>query len=412
MTDREAFHRAILDHPDDDTPRLIFADLLEEEGESARAAFIRKQVELAGLPQYDPVWVRAKYPDRGAVTGLPWVESLPALPGGLRWPPEPFRRGFPAAVQARGGVAFADHADERFAIAPVDSLELLGVRTGERELAESRGLTRLRALSLPEGVGRGTARWILNAPLLDHLTHLHVGSRMTTPVAAAVSVGSRAFGRLTAFSYRDDSRTHAVLTALTRLADPPQLERLDLASNHITADPLARLVAAPALAGVVELDLSDNNLRPDGVRALAAADLPALRALRLPRTFPDVDGVRALAESSVLKGLRSLSLAGNLGASRAAVVLAESPLAANLRVLDLRENRFGTTGAAALANSAHLRNLIELNLAANSIEDAGADALAASPHLDGLIALDVSANLFSRAAAARLRRRFGDRVSL
>ena len=45
MTDREAFIRAVCAEPDEDTPRLAFADLLDEEGEGERAAFIRSQVE-------------------------------------------------------------------------------------------------------------------------------------------------------------------------------------------------------------------------------------------------------------------------------------------------------------------------------------------------------------------------------
>lgn len=40
---------AILAHPDEDTPRLMLADALEERGQPARAEFIRVQVELAQL---------------------------------------------------------------------------------------------------------------------------------------------------------------------------------------------------------------------------------------------------------------------------------------------------------------------------------------------------------------------------
>jgi uncharacterized protein (TIGR02996 family) len=44
-TDRDALRNAILAHPDEDTPRLIFADLLDEEGEHAWAARIRDAIE-------------------------------------------------------------------------------------------------------------------------------------------------------------------------------------------------------------------------------------------------------------------------------------------------------------------------------------------------------------------------------
>ena len=49
-TDPEhALLRAVLDAPDDDLPRLAYADVLEERGDDARAEFVRVQLELARL---------------------------------------------------------------------------------------------------------------------------------------------------------------------------------------------------------------------------------------------------------------------------------------------------------------------------------------------------------------------------
>src|ERR1022692_1698756 len=53
MTHEDAFLQAILAAPDDDAPRLIFADWLEERGDS-RGAFIRIQCALARLDPADP----------------------------------------------------------------------------------------------------------------------------------------------------------------------------------------------------------------------------------------------------------------------------------------------------------------------------------------------------------------------
>lgn len=50
MTNDEAFLRAIVARPDDDIPRLIFADWLDDHGEAERAEFIRVQCALAKLP--------------------------------------------------------------------------------------------------------------------------------------------------------------------------------------------------------------------------------------------------------------------------------------------------------------------------------------------------------------------------
>ena len=53
MDDDMAFLRAIRERPDDDLPRLIYADYLDERGQSARAEFIRVGCERARLPDGD-----------------------------------------------------------------------------------------------------------------------------------------------------------------------------------------------------------------------------------------------------------------------------------------------------------------------------------------------------------------------
>lgn len=57
LSQHEAFLRAIFDAPGDDTPRLVYADFLQENGEENRAVFIRTQCEqwhLQALSDNDP----------------------------------------------------------------------------------------------------------------------------------------------------------------------------------------------------------------------------------------------------------------------------------------------------------------------------------------------------------------------
>src|SRR5438067_1186426 len=49
----EALFQTILEHPDEDAPRLVYADWLDEHGDPDRAEFIRVQCELARLPGDD-----------------------------------------------------------------------------------------------------------------------------------------------------------------------------------------------------------------------------------------------------------------------------------------------------------------------------------------------------------------------
>jgi uncharacterized protein (TIGR02996 family) len=61
VTHHDAFLQAILENPDDDTPRLIYADFLDEHGDPDRDEFIRVQSLLARLQR-----VRKLLPGRPA----------------------------------------------------------------------------------------------------------------------------------------------------------------------------------------------------------------------------------------------------------------------------------------------------------------------------------------------------------
>lgn len=50
MTEQEALYRAVLEDPDDDTVRLVYADWLDENDQPERAEFIRVQIALAKEP--------------------------------------------------------------------------------------------------------------------------------------------------------------------------------------------------------------------------------------------------------------------------------------------------------------------------------------------------------------------------
>ncbi len=66
MTHDDAFLQAIIERPDDDAPRLIYADWLDERGDP-RGEFIRVQCALAGTSECDSrrggIWTarRANY---------------------------------------------------------------------------------------------------------------------------------------------------------------------------------------------------------------------------------------------------------------------------------------------------------------------------------------------------------------
>jgi hypothetical protein len=387
----------------------VFADALEEGGDPRRAAFVREQVELSRLPEYDPLRVRAR--SRGHAHDPEWTAELD-LPDGFAWAADPFRRGLPGAVRA-DAAAFVAHADELFTRYPVEALELSVVRVRDtRGFAECPWLGRITSLALAQGGGGHAVGRLLAAEGFTRLTELRIGSELTTPATVSAIISSWVFKRLTSLGVRNDQRQGGRLAGeLARLGKPPRLRRLDLSGNRLAADVLAPLVASEAVAAVEHLDLSDNNLGAAGLAALAGGVFPALRALHLPRTRPEEAGVAALVAAGFFPDLRSLALGGNNLGPGAAAALARGP-ADRLRVLDLSANRVGDRGAIALADGPRLAHLIDLDLAEALVGDAGAEALAAAPHLGGLIRLNLTGNPITGRGADRLRARFGPRAVL
>jgi uncharacterized protein (TIGR02996 family) len=121
---RDGLLAAILEDPDDDVPRLVYADWLEEHGDEVYARFIRKQIALAQVPEYHPLWVRHWFEDRNPITGYGFDDRCPALPDELRWAGWAFARGFPANVKVTDVADFVTNALALFAVAPVQALSV------------------------------------------------------------------------------------------------------------------------------------------------------------------------------------------------------------------------------------------------------------------------------------------------
>src|SRR5437867_2252124 len=81
-SDSDALFRAICEEPWEDTPRLVYADWLDEQGDAARAEFIRVQIEFAkpgtnmGAPE-----LAARARQLHAESHGRWTRGSPTRPG-------------------------------------------------------------------------------------------------------------------------------------------------------------------------------------------------------------------------------------------------------------------------------------------------------------------------------------------
>jgi uncharacterized protein (TIGR02996 family) len=212
--------------------------------------------------------------------------------------------------------------------------------------------------------------------------------------------------------------TDAHLERLAGLPELARLERLDLEGLH--DEGFQALVASPNLSQLGALEVSQGALGPASMRALADASVakslrflsvhrnpledaglaavarwPAagrLRTLRLTECAFGGEGLRELLASPLFSQLEELSVASNRAAAGLGA-LARLPRASELRRLDLSGCAVRDADAKVLASSPALPLLEELNLSRNSLEDAGATALARSGHLPALEVLDLCANV-------------------
>jgi uncharacterized protein (TIGR02996 family) len=413
MAGEDAFLHAILTHPDDDAPRLIYADWLDERNDP-RGEFIRVQCALARLDDEDP----RRWPLEQREQELLREHQPKWLPKGIEIVPCVFRRGFVEEISLFTQ-EFLSVAERLFKQTPLQHLCLRGPihaaeigrareGMGWQGVTQSPYLTRLRGLSLAFPLGVEDWQDFSESPYLANLTDLKL---IPSSWLEGFSIDwARVIHRptLRSLALSHNALTLDALRVLVESSSLTGLRELNLSGNRLTHEAMTVLGGSRLLPQLETLHLDSNLLGDAG--ALAVRDWPALP--RLKRLFLRhnqifVAGVQALAAAPALAHLLSLDLFGNLSVDKGTVALAGSAHLARLRALNLRFNGVGDTGARALAHSRTLSQLTRLNLTANRITSVGARALIEAPGLPNLARLDLPRNDIGPAEQQGLRDRFG-----
>jgi uncharacterized protein (TIGR02996 family) len=459
----KGFLADIVANIDDDAPRLIYADWLDEHGQPERAEFIRVQVRRARLPAWDAAQVRLRLREEELLKqhAASWLKELPAIKG-VTW--EGFRRGLVAEVSFASFEAMRQSAAACQAVAPVEAVTVHWPRRKEGKKAAP-PIAELRELTLTGRPYEDEVAWLADSP---QLATLHT---LTTIGLSAEDlrrlVASPHLAGLRALRLESNGVGVAGVRALTEVAALDSLEELDLSGPGyfeqyyedpiINAAGMVALAGWPGLARVRRLALSGSDIRPAGLRALLRSPhAGALRELSLRKGRLDGQAMGEFREArrdlrlevldlgeNVLKevGAEYLALAPCLGELKvlrldgcdipltgARILAKKAAFLDGLRVLDVSHNRFGpaglgallereppslhslqirdndlfVTGAEALAGSPASDTLLELDLGHNALGDAAATALGESKHLRGLLVLRLRENRISLSAVTAL----------
>jgi uncharacterized protein (TIGR02996 family) len=275
----QAFLQAIREDPDDDTPRLIYADWLQEQGSQAnedRANFIRWQCRLAHMAEDDPLraGLQSEADKLLNLHRQEWMQPLRDIVPALRDEDVTFARGSPASVTLRRLQDLA-HAEEIAGRVPFQELRLYLTgssvidNAGALALAESPHLRRLTRLDLRyNDIGYAGSLALAASPHLQRLTHLNLVGNLIGDAGARALAESPYLQHLTRLDLQYNGIVEAGARALAESLHLQHLTTLDLSWNDIDNAGARALAESPHLHHLMHFNLDYNNIGNGGAQAL------------------------------------------------------------------------------------------------------------------------------------------------
>ena len=419
MLEADAFLATILENPDDDAPRLVFADWLDEHGDSERAEFIRVQIELAHGPTeahrrsflkrrekdllqaHRKEWLKSLYDKLQTIRGTTSPLLAPGLfqyfPSVLRARNFAFTAGIlagdePGAVPAREEMValFSQILDPLQIQLPMENVVHCRFRRGFVESASllatdfirfAEGLFALIPLREIQAYGGALQRGFSELFVCPHLKRL---------------AGLQLNGVL----------SEDVLELFVNSPNVVELRRLDMHEAPIPREQAGRLLSATNLPAVRELNLSSLQLGNASLGWLARnSNWQNLCVLKLSQTGLCDEGLLTLTgPDSGLSNLTHLDLSHNSITPTGAVFLAHSSLAGHLQELDLGHNHLSDSWVE------NLTRWPTRFLGRHSLSP-WVQQLLAAPLAGGLKRLNLGGHMLLREDRLALQERFGPRLT-
>ena len=193
-------YQAVIDAPDNDEPRLVCADWLEERGD-LRAEFIRLQIRLAGIDNDHPEWPRLKRQEQQLLSRYlrvwngdahrflqrtPFEGRVKVRHGMIRrWY---YQRGFIGSIDM-DAKALAQHSGTVFRLGPIQQARLFLAHHAVDQLAHADWLLRFRVLEL-RGVNAGDIVHFAWSPRVRNLTELSIPNAALNTAATDALIDS------------------------------------------------------------------------------------------------------------------------------------------------------------------------------------------------------------------------------
>jgi len=432
--DEKALLRTICDSPDDDTPRLVYADWLQEHGQEERAEFIRAQIERSQLDEYDSRYAELEAREKQLLKThqREWIKPIPAT--ALRL----FGRGFVDSIQPRleawvrwGKKAIQQQPIQRawFRREPYNSPipidlwtkfcnmpELANIPylswsfsplTTEhvRILTETTHLTRLRGLDFHNvPLTTSEVRQILDWPSAASIRELNLSDIELIHDSAMADFGR--FAELREL-HMADSRFGDGHARMLALAPWNHLRYLYLGWNPLRHESIAAFSSGSWWTTLEELVLPYTPLQDRGVKELAQSSMPRLRKLTLWAVQMTANGAKELGRASWLSQLQYLGLSNNDLGDYGLECILNGLQGTELRELELRETGITALGFEALARCPGIAGVVAISVVQLPINEKAANALIESPFLRNVRTLNIASCPSTPSVVRLLQKRFG-----
>src|SRR5262245_31149981 len=257
--ERKALLQAVCENPEDNAPRLRYADYLAATGNQvdvARAEVIRVQCELGQGDLDDVRWgeLSARQAELTKAYQEKWKDELPDLPD-IVWHYFDLDRGFTWSLACLKDDALIKNAALIFASAPIHSISLKKITKLKRllDLPQIRSVTRL--IATETNLRADDARTLAESPNLAGLTALHISGNRLGDAGADELAKSQYLRRLENLDLSDNGLTDAGVIAIASSPIAATLGGLAFANTDITDVGARALMNSPHLTKLWGLTL-------------------------------------------------------------------------------------------------------------------------------------------------------------
>jgi uncharacterized protein (TIGR02996 family) len=451
MNTNEALLQAIWNDPDEDTPRLVYADFLEETGDEsdiARAKYIRLDIELAKygplMDDFDEEVMNREQPQWDELSDQCWKyrqKYSKIWNQKLFGKPSPYylfetERGFIRQLRFQCEIPIP-WIEEVLDQEPVFTLSLLDpLQEGMEALAASPLFSRIRKLKLePGGRPRNALIHFLRSPYLIHLwslefggytyfvpfrvvellandpkfsglRHLRFGKMPIGGKAIQILAKSNSLRHLVSIQIKHDSND----SSAKWLANSPIMKTVRRFEFNTDKDSRKRmkdkgfqyLVHSPYLGQLEEVNLSGNKIGDKGfAHFLHGCTWKNLKSFDFSENEVSDNGLRFLAQAPMGRLIQMSARDNPIQGSGLAIFLS-SPVGKRIQRLDCRNCQIDNAGLTAIAAMEGPRELRNVRFNNNQFTYQGFKKLMQSPIVSKITQFRLSENRIGDSGAIAL----------